>query len=540
MSAQRIGRGRWKVVRLFLLLALLGTAGYVSFGRQVGGTVESTLAGIKKIIEVYNIVQRYYVEEPDEEKMVKGAVSGLLETLDPHSVYIPKESLNELSERFEGYFYGIGIEYVIQDKVITIVSPIVGGPAERLGLRPGDQIIQIDGQSAYGLTEDEVMARLRGPKGTKVTVTVRRPGVKDPFEVTIIRDKIPIYSVTAAFMLDDSTGYIYLGRFARTTADELEAALNRLEGQGMRRLVLDLRLNSGGYLDQAVAVADKFLEGGKRIVYTRGRIPAANEEFYSTDEATHPRFPLIVLVDRGSASASEIVAGALQDWDRALIVGERTFGKGLVQTQFRLRDGSAVRVTTARYYTPSGRLIQRSYEKGLYEYYREAYEETTPQTPDTAQGGQVFLTSRGRKVRGGGGIMPDVVIPSPRLTEFTSELVRRRLFLEFGSQYVSQHNKLQMDFETFRRRFVVDAEILGQFRRFVQSKGIAVNEEAWTKDLDKIANFIKAEIARHLWDSEKYYVIRAEADTQLQEAVKHFDEAAKIAGIPQRKSGRPG
>ncbi|MDZ7374385.1 MAG: S41 family peptidase [candidate division KSB1 bacterium] len=532
---------RRKIAVRVLLLAIVSVAiGYAGFGRQVASTVESTLAGIKKIIEVYNIVQRYYVEEPDEDKMVKGAISGLLESLDPHSVYIPPEALGELSEKFEGYFYGIGIEYVIQDKVITIVSPIVGGPAERLGLRPGDQIIQIDGQSAYGLTEDEVMAKLRGPKGTKVTVTVRRPGVKDPFDVTIVRDRIPIYSVTAAFMLDDSTGYIYLGRFARTTADELEAALNRLEAQGMRRLVLDLRLNSGGYLDQAVAVVDKFLEGGKRIVYTRGRIPAANEEYFSTDDGTHPRFPLIVLVDHGSASASEIVAGALQDWDRALIVGERTFGKGLVQTQFRLRDGSAVRVTTARYYTPSGRLIQRSYEKGLYEYYREAYEEMAHPAPDTAQGGQVFLTSRGRKVRGGGGIVPDVIIAAPRLTEFTGELVRRRLFLEFGSDYVSRRPRPEMDFETFRRRFVVDDALLSSFRRFVQGKGMQIDEEAWRKDLDKIRNLIKAEIARHLWDSEKYYVVRAEADSQLLEAVKYFDQAARVAGIPLRRTGGRG
>ncbi len=518
-----------------VLVVVAVTAGLTGVGGRAVAAMQSTLTGIKKIIEVFNIVERYYVEDPDEEKMVKGAISGMLETLDPHSVYIPKDAFKKVSERFEGYFYGIGIEYVIQNKVITIVSPIVGGPAERLGLRPGDQIIRINGESAYGLTEDEVMAKLRGPKGTKVTVTIRRPGVKDPFDVTITRDKIPIYSVTAAFMLDDSTGYIYLGRFSRTTADELESALNRLEGEGMRRLVLDLRLNSGGYLDQAVAVVDKFLEGGKRIVYTRGRIPAANEEFYSTDETTHPRFPLIVLVDHGSASASEIVAGALQDWDRALIVGERTFGKGLVQSQFRLRDGSAVRVTTARYYTPSGRLIQRSYEKGFYEYYRQAYQDEGQSGPDTTQ---VYLTASGRRVYGGGGIMPDVVVRSSRLTNFTSDLVRKRLFLEFGSLYAGEHRDLHIDFPTFREKFQVDDGILAQFRDFVQSKGVKIDEEAWKKDERRIASFIKAEIARHLWDSEKYYMIRAEADTQLQEALKHFGEAARIAGIVAR--GTPG
>ncbi len=506
-----------------LLLGLVGSG----LGSQLVNTTQSAISRIKKIIEVFQIVERYYVEEPDEDKMVKGAISGMLETLDPHSVYIPKKSLSKMTEQFEGYFYGIGIEYVVQNKIITVVSPIVGGPAERLGIRPGDQIIKINGESAYGLTEDEVMSKLRGPKGTRVTVTIRRPGVREPFDVVIVRDKIPIYSVTAAFMLDDSTGYVYLGRFARTTAEELEAALNKLEGKGARRMLLDLRLNSGGYLDEAVAVADKFLPGGKRIVYTRGRIPSANEDFYSTDEATHPMYPLIVLVDHGSASASEIVAGALQDWDRALIVGERTFGKGLVQAQFRLRDGSAVRVTTARYYTPSGRLIQRSYDKGLYEYYREAYDDSLAAIPDTTGG--VFLTAGGRKVYGGGGISPDVYIPSGKMSRFTGDLVRRRLFFEFGSQWAAAHRDVGGDFQVFRRNFQVDDALLAEFRKFIEKEGVKVPEDLWRKDQRLIANFIKAEIARHLWDSEKYYIIRTEADTQLQKAVRYFPEARQLA-----------
>ena len=339
-------------------------------------SADNTYKQIARFMDVLKIVRSYYVEEVDTEKLITGAIQGMLEQLDPHSVYIEPKKLKEITEQFQGSYQGIGIEFIIQNKVLTVVAPIAGSPSEALGIRPGDQIIKIEGKSAYGITETEVQKKLKGPKGTKVTVTIRRPGMDEPFDLTITRDKIPIYSVMAHFMITDKIGYIYVGRFAQTTVDEFDKAYRDLEMQGMRALLMDLRGNTGGYLEQAFKLADRFIDGRKKIVFTKGRIPESNTEFYATDRATKRKIPLIILIDKGSASASEIVAGAIQDWDRGLIVGETSFGKGLVQTQISLRDGSALRITTARYYTPSGRLIQRSYENGLYEYYASRYDDT--------------------------------------------------------------------------------------------------------------------------------------------------------------------
>ncbi|TDJ00143.1 MAG: S41 family peptidase, partial [Caldithrix sp.] len=324
----------------------------------------NNLVQIQRFMEVVRVINELYFEEVDSKELVDSAINGMLEKLDPHTVYLAKEQVQEVRERFEGEFEGIGIEFMVLDKIPTVVSPIAGSPSEQLGLRPGDQIVKIEGASTYGFTEDQVRQKLLGKKGTKVEVQIKRPTLGEPFDLTIIRDKIPIYSISSAFMIEPKTGYIRVGRFAKTTNDEFEKALEELDSQEMRRLILDLRGNSGGYLDQAVEMVDKFLESGKRIVYTRGRISSSNEDYYSTSESAYSKLPLIVLINHGSASASEIVAGAIQDWDRGLIVGETSFGKGLVQNQISLKEGAAIRVTIARYYSPSGRLIQRSYENG--------------------------------------------------------------------------------------------------------------------------------------------------------------------------------
>jgi len=491
---------------------------------------------ITRFVEVLNAVKQYYVEDVDTDRLVTGAINGMMETLDPHSVYIPRKQLEKVTEQFEGHFFGIGIEFIIQNKILTVVAPIEGSPSEQVGLRPGDQIIRIEGKSTYGITEEEVMKKLRGPKGTQVTVTIRRPGVEEPFDVTISRDKIPIHSVSTAFMLDPQTGYIGLARFSKTTAQEVEEALQKLEKQGMKRLILDLRLNTGGFLDQAVALADKFLDGGKKIVYTRGRVPNANEEYYSTDEGTHPRYPLIVMIDHGSASASEIVAGALQDWDRALLVGETSFGKGLVQNQIPLKDGSAIRVTIARYYTPSGRLIQRPYGENWAEYYAEGWDELDPNAvPDTIKQKPVFATSAGRKVYGGGGITPDATIREGRLTRFTGQLWGDRLFFEYAAAYAARHRELASDFERFKTQFQVDDATLKDFRAFVERKGVKFNDEEFRKDLGFARTMLASEIARNLWDSSKYYEIRVSRDDMVQEALKLFPQAEKLAQVSMNK-----
>jgi carboxyl-terminal processing protease len=532
-----VKRNLWVIGAVLVIgasaLAMLNTGQVGS-----GGNIYQDL---QRFTEVMKYVSQYYVEEVDTEKLVTGAINGMLEKLDPHSVYIPKDQLADVTERFEGHFFGIGIEFIIHNKILTIVSPIAGSPSERLGLRPGDQIVEIEGVSTYGITEDEVMKKLKGPQGTNVEVTIRRAGADEPFKVRITRDKISVYSVLASFMLNEQTGYIHLNRFAKTTADELEAALRSLEAQGMKQLVFDLRNNSGGYLEQAVAVSDKFIDGNKKIVYTRGRIPQANEDFYSTSEGTHPRFPLIVLLNHGSASASEIVAGAVQDLDRGLIVGETSFGKGLVQNQIPLKDGSALRVTIAHYYTPSGRVIQRPYDKGLRSYIEEGWDDDDPNAAeDTTAERPVFHTSNGRSVYGGGGITPDVIVKSEGvITKMSAELLGRRIFFEYGAEFATAHKYLTADFDGYLKNFVVTDAMLADFRKLMAKQNVKFNQASWDKDINIIKLRIKSEIARNLWDNSKYYQVEVHNNNQVQEALRLFPEASRIAQLGTSSSGVP-
>ncbi len=289
----------------------------------------NNLVQIQRFMEVVRVLNELYFEEVDSKELVDSAITGMLEKLDPHTAYLPKKQVQEVREQFEGEFEGIGIEFIVLDKIPTVVSPIAGSPSEQLGLRPGDQIVEIEGTSTYGFTEDQVREKLLGKKGTRVDIQIKRHAHEEPFDLTITRDKIPIYSISTAFMIEPETGYIRVGRFAKTTNDEFERALEELDSQGMLRLILDVRGNSGGYLDQAVEMADKFLESGKRIVYTRGRISSSNEDYYSTSESAYSKLPLIILINHGSASASEIVAGAIQDWARKpsrFLLGDSHFG----------------------------------------------------------------------------------------------------------------------------------------------------------------------------------------------------------------------
>ena len=479
-----------------------------------------------------DIIEKYVLENILEFGNAKlSAVMGKLMSNHPELRGRAKK-LKEITEQFQGSYEGIGIEFIIQNKVITVVSAIAGTPSEALGLRPGDQIIKIEGKSAYGITETEVQNNLKGPKGTKVNVTIRRPGMAKPFDITITRDRIPIYSVMAHFMIQKDVGYIYVGRFAQTTVDEFDRAYRNLENKGMKSLMLDLRGNTGGYLDQAFKLADRFIDGRKKIVFTKGRIPESNTEFYSTEATTIRKIPLLILIDKGSASASEIVSGAVQDWDRGLIVGETSFGKGLVQTQISLKDGSALRITTARYYTPSGRLIQRSYEDGLYEYYTEGYDESVNSETKKDNGKRpVFYTQAGRKVLGGGGITPDIKIKHNKITKLTTELIFKRLFFEYGSKYSLENPELKRDFGVFKDHFVIDKTILLDFKKFIESKDLLFKEQDFKDDLVYIKLMIKAEIARNLWGSPEYYQIRISGDSQVKQALNYIERASEIAKL---------
>jgi carboxyl-terminal processing protease len=499
---------------------------------DVGAKSENVYEQIQRFMEVMQTVKRLYVEDVDAAKMVDGAINGMLEELDPHSVYISKENLAEINEQFEGEFEGIGVEFIIHNKLPTVVSPIADTPSERLGIRPGDRITRIEGVSTYGFGEDQVREKLLGRKGTKVSIEISRPGFDEPFSVTITRDKIPVYSVTAAFMLGDQTGLIKVGRFARTTNEEFEKALTDLRAKNIKHLILDLRGNTGGYLDQAVEMVDHFLGDGKRVVYTRGRIPNSSEDYFATAAGDYERIPLVVLIDHGSASASEIVAGAIQDWDRGLVVGVTSFGKGLVQQQIPLKDGSAVRVTIARYYTPSGRLIQRPYEGGIGEYVSEGLDDIDPNAEsDSLTERPAFMTSGGRTVYGGGGISPDVVVKAETISRTSVKLIQQQVFFEYGSTYATQHRELQHNFAAFREGFQVDAKMVADVVKLARARGVEVIDEHLSKDMPFIKHRIKSQIARNMWGAREYYQIEALSDAQVSEAKRLFEKAAKIAGL---------
>ena len=505
---------------------------------------DSLQESILKFSDVLSYTEKYYVDKVDTQKLVTAAIDGMLNKLDPHSVYIPAKQMQDIEESFKGDFDGIGIEFQIIDDTLTVVSPIAGGPSEKLGIQPGDKIISINDSSAIGISDDQVRAKLRGPAGTKVNVSVARYGVKNPINYEITRAKIPLYSVDAALMFNSNTGYISLTRFSETSYAEMSKALAKLKKQGMQQLVLDLRGNPGGLLDQAVKVANLFIGSDKKIVYTKGRRSEFDEEYDASEAAPYKDLPLIVLVNNGSASASEIVSGAMQDWDRALIVGETTFGKGLVQRQFTLPDNSALRLTIARYYTPSGRLIQRSYKglKNWNEYYEDAGKNNEPSgnnlkhTAEKDSALPKYKTADGRTVYGGGGITPDYILPSAKISEYTVNLLKKNLFYQYILNYLDAdkkriENKFGNDLNKFNTEFSFSIIDLQNFINFADAKGVKFVEKDFDKDKGYIADRLKAEVARTFWSNEGWYKVMLNDDNQFQKAVTLFGEAKDLAKL---------
>ncbi len=522
------------IVSVVLAGVVVGT--FLLWGSRLWADNESVNMQLAKLNYILRVARDNYVEDPDASKMLEGAIRGMLSELDPHSVYIPAEDQKRISETFRGEFEGIGISFSIQNKWLTVVSPIPGTPADRLGIRAGDRIIKINNISAYGISNDEVFEKLRGPKGTTVDVTISRPGVNDPLDFTIVRDAIPIYSVGASFLLPDKeTGYIRINQFTQTTDGEVQQALDSLIGQGMKQLLLDLRSNPGGYLDQAWKVADLFLpRDNMMIVYTKGRVARSNQEFYSTGRGAKYNFPLIVAINHGSASASEIVSGAVQDHDRGLVIGEVSFGKGLVQTPYPLPDGSAVRLTTARYYTPTGRLIQRPYDKGIAEYIMGAgdngEEDGEEGAPADTTPRETFRTDGGRTVYGGGGITPDSTIASQRGTATTARLLGNRLYFEWAADYATKHPDLGKNFDSFYKNFEATDDMLSDLRKLAEERKVEIKEDEWDKDLDFTKDNLKAELASVLFnDRNLYHLVRIATDPQINTALTLFPEAEQLA-----------
>lgn len=534
---KKIGSLLWLVPGLLLLGMLL-----ILSRRDPHASVRSPIEGLGKLNAVMEIIRDFYVEEAEMDRIVDGAIRGMLDELDPHSNYIPAAELREINEEFQGEFEGIGIYFQIRDKLLTVVSAIPGTPSDRLGLSPGDVIIEIDGKATYGITNEDVQRKLKGKGGTQVVIKVRRAGLEEPLTFRITREKIPIYSVESVFMLNGEVGYLRLNRFMATSADEIREAMETLSKQGMKKVVLDLRNNSGGYLEQAQKIADLFLPGGLVIVSTEGRLAEFGSVLKSTTEDDLPPLPLIVLINQGSASASEIVAGAIQDHDRGLIAGQTSFGKGLVQRQLEMRDSSAVRLTIARYYTPSHRLIQRPYDKGLAVYYEEAMDEEDPNLfADTTAAKPVFRTRAGRKVYGGGGITPDVRIRSGRLTQYTSRLRTQQSFFDFANHAATAGPLRQrveaLGQEAFLRDWQPDEALLAEFVRFVGDK-VDFNEEQWRQDLVWIRGYLKREIARVVFGRDPSLRVDLAMDPAVAEALLLFPEAERIQQLATRKAGR--
>jgi carboxyl-terminal processing protease len=507
---------------------------------------------IKKFQDILVLSDKYYVDPVDTRKLTEGAITGMLEQLDPHSVYFPPRAFERASEEMQGAYEGVGLSIRALNDTIMVVEPMGGGPAAKLGILSNDRIVRINDSTAVGQTSDQASKRLRGPKGTKVKISIARPGVPENLVYEITRAEISLTSVDVSMMVNDEVGYIALNKFALTTGAEMTTAMRDLRGQGMKRLILDLRYNPGGVMEEAVKMADLFLDAGtkskpRQIVYTKARATELEESFTAVTGQEYEKLPLIVLVNHASASASEIVAGAIQDWDRGLIVGETSFGKGLVQRQWTFGDGSAFRLTIARYYTPTGRLIQRSYAgKDRAEYEREAFDRVEQEGDnlehknDTAakadSGRPVFHTNAGRVVYGGGGITPDYIVKPPAASEFMQNLQRRDMFYQFITPWLDARSQALRstygeDVKRFVKSFVVTEEMLQDFRTFVTTKGVKVEEKDLQKDLVFVKARFKAEIARSFWGNNGSYRVMLEVDPQFQKAMTLLPEAIKFAKL---------
>ncbi|TAF35274.1 MAG: S41 family peptidase [Cytophagales bacterium] len=518
-------------------------------GMLIGGKMFSTATTperqqdlgqtLEKLKQVMLYVEHYYVDTANIEELADYGIEQMLLKLDPHTVYIPLKDLQISNAQLEGDFDGIGVEFNIFKDTLSIMAVIPNGPSEMVGLQAGDKVIMIDDKNVAGvkLTSRDVFSKLRGPRGTKVKVSVRRKGQSKLMDFIITRDQIPTYTVDAAYMIDKKTGFLKVSRFGERTYEEYKEALAKLTNSGMKRLILDLRGNPGGYMDRAIDMVDELLAGKKKIVYTDGKVSQFDEVYYSSKSGTFEKGEVIVLIDEFSASASEIVSGAIQDNDRGLVLGRRSFGKGLVQKPIQLIDGSQLRLTISRYYIPSGRCIQKPYDKNkdyemdLVDRYNngEFYHLDSIKLDKTI----VYKTAAGRPVYGGGGVMPDVFVPrdtshfSPFLTAvyFSSTIIR-----EFAIDYVNANRKnLQaMGLEAFATNFKMAGEVENTFLAKVKEANIKYKEADYKISRNFILNELKGAIARAVWQNEGYYRITNELDREVQEALKNFELASKI------------
>ena len=483
-------------------------------------------------------ISRLYVDEVNEEELVEKAITSMLEELDPHSTYTNAEEARKMNEPLEGEFEGIGIQFQMMEDTLLVVQPVSGGPSEKVGILAGDRITAVEDTLIAGvkMSTEEIMSRLRGPKGSVVKLTIIRRDIDEPLTFEVKRDKIPIYSLDASYMIAPTIGYIRLNKFGANTIEEFQAALSKLQGQGMKDLILDLQGNGGGYLNAAIDLANEFLPQKSLIVYTEGKA-SKRSEFVAKGNGNFLKGKLVVLVDEYSASASEIVSGAIQDWDRGTIVGRRTFGKGLVQRPIDLPDGSMIRLTIARYYTPSGRCIQKPYVKGEEEDYDndlakrlehgELMHADSIHLPDSL----MFKTKRlGRTVYGGGGIMPDYFVPidTTLYSDYHRDLVAKGVVIKTTLNYIEKNRKAltksYRKFDDFNRKFEVSNELLDELRKEGEKSGVAFNKTEYNTSLPRIKTQLKALIARDIWEMSEYYQVMNQTDDVVQQALKIIEK----------------
>ncbi len=494
-----------------------------------------------KLAQVMEKVSHFYVDSIDESDMVERTIVQMLHELDPHSSYLSKEDLEELNEQLEGEFEGIGVSFNVLEDTIYIIRAISGGPSERVGIMAGDRIVKVEGNNVAGtgITTREVQGLLKGEKGSTVEVSVKRRNNRELLEFSITRDKIPVNSLDAAYMVNSTIGYIKLARFSNTTIDEFESAMKDLKEQGMEDLILDLSANGGGWLPVAVELADHFLSGNKEIVRTEGsKVPDRN--YFARRSGLFEKGNLVVMIDGSSASASEIVSGAIQDWDRGVIVGRRSFGKGLVQQPFMLNDGSLIRLTVARYYTPTGRLIQKSYENGYEEYALDQinrYNNGELSSADSIvfpESQQYRTLTLNRTVYGGGGIMPDYFVPidTTAYSEYYRSLIGRGIFNRFVLQYVDDNRKdLQkeyLDFDSFNTAYKPAKSTLDKLISFAGEEGLEYNEAEWTVSEAQISLLFKSFMARDLWGMEYFYEVYNSSDEVFIKAVEILENPSLL------------
>jgi len=526
------GSSRRSLLFVFLILFTCGLLGML-YGQRTSlpaPTPDSEIKdSLKEFTQVYQVVEDNYAEPVNPDKAIyNGAIPGMLHALDPHSNFFDPKSYSLLREEQRGKYYGVGMTVGPRNNKVIVIFPFVGTPAYKAGIHPGDVIIAVDGRSTENMSTSDVADLLKGPKGTTVHITILREGVDKPMEFTLVRDEIPRNSVDLAFLVKPGIGYIHIVGFQETTEHEVSDALDKFGD--LKGLILDLRQNPGGLLSEGVGVADKFLKKGQLIVSHHGR-SSPEKRYVATHGNGGHEYPMVVLVNKGTASAAEIVAGAIQDHDRGLIVGETTFGKGLVQTVYPLAENTGLALTTARYYTPSGRLIQRDYSSvSLYDYYynRDA--------DDSNGNHEVKLTDSGRTVYGGGGITPDVKVTPPKSNHFQDTLLQHYAFFNFAKRYVVKNH--------VSKSFEVDDQILEEFRNFLDSQKIPYAESDFVENNDWLRYSIKSEIFVDQFGEDEGLKVRAENDPMVVKALDLLPQARALqehlkAVIAERNGARP-